>query len=310
MDSIDKKPDDIPSFQGLPSFAELRRTTREALDGTSDAVRDVARDATGTARDAAHDAADAARDAADTVRGAWTESIDDVREQLPSFDDVLAQAALLPGARVGRENCLRDALRKQPAGTVDAAIRMTPARAGVSKRTAARLARKAGSHETRLTTIISIAAGVPGGAAAAATIPADLVQFYAHLIRVIQKLSYLYGWRGACELSGSDMDERTRCAITLFLGVMSGVPKADEVMGYLSLRRDLANPGILFSEKNVVRAASEVGEALSLRMAHRMTGQVVGKAMPLAGAVISGAITHGGFADMVKRLRTKLDEWW
>ena len=290
---------DLPSFQGLPSLSELRRSTREAMQGSGDAVRSVAQDAGG-----------AARDAADTVRGAWTESLDDVRGQLPGFDEVLAQAAVLPGARVGREVFLREALRKRPRQVIDASIRMTPARAGLSRRDVARIARKSCGHETRLTTVLSIAAGVPGGAAAAATIPADLVQFYANLMRAIQKLSYLYGWRGACELGANSMDKRTRCAITLFLGVMSGVPKADETLAWLSRRRDIVDPGVLFAEEPVVQAAREVGEALSARMAQRMTGQVVGKAIPLAGAVISGTIAHGGFMDMVKRLRDKLDAWW
>ena len=292
MESGEHKRDDIPSFQGLPSLAELRRTTREAMDETSTAARNAAREAASVARDS------------------WTESIDDVHNQLPGFDEVLAQAALLPGMSVGRQTFLREMLKKQPQGTVDAAIRTTPARAGVSRRVVARLCKKAGAHETRQTTVLSIAAGVPGGAAAAATIPADLVQFYAHLIRVIQKYSYLYGWRDACEFGNTGMGECARCAITLFLGVMSGVAKADETLCWLSRRRDIANPSMLFQESAVQDAAREVGEALSKRMAHRMTGQVVGKAIPLAGAVISGTMAHGGFADMQRRLRTKLDEWW
>ena len=41
---------------------------------------------------------------------------------------------------------------------------------------------------------ISAALGTPGGAAMAATIPADIAQYYGCMLRVAQKLLYLYGF--------------------------------------------------------------------------------------------------------------------
>ena len=41
----------------------------------------------------------------------------------------------------------------------------------------------------------SLLAGLPGGIAMAATIPADVIQFYGVALRMAQELAYLYGGR-------------------------------------------------------------------------------------------------------------------
>lgn len=62
--------------------------------------------------------------------------------------------------------------------------------------------------ETIKVTAISAAAGIPGGVAMAATIPADLAQFYGFVIRTAQELAYLYGWDEIFDES-SELDAST-----------------------------------------------------------------------------------------------------
>ena len=43
-------------------------------------------------------------------------------------------------------------------------------------------------------TALSAIAGIPGGFALLATVPADTAQYLGHMLRVAQKLAYLYSW--------------------------------------------------------------------------------------------------------------------
>ena len=43
-------------------------------------------------------------------------------------------------------------------------------------------------------TALSAIAGIPGGFALLATVPADTAQYLGHMLRVAQKLAYLYRW--------------------------------------------------------------------------------------------------------------------
>lgn len=54
------------------------------------------------------------------------------------------------------------------------------------------------------------------------TIPADLMQYYAHALRIMQKLAYLYGW-GELLPDGRDADDDTLGVLAVFFGVMLGV---------------------------------------------------------------------------------------
>ena len=49
------------------------------------------------------------------------------------------------------------------------------------------------THETRNVTMISTAAGIPGGLTTIGTIPADVAQYMGHMLRIAQKLAYIYG---------------------------------------------------------------------------------------------------------------------
>lgn len=254
-------------------------------------------------------------DAADEMGGLVRESVGElceavdatagaVREALPKTDDLIAQAALLPGVRVDREKFLSDAFRGCDARTVDQAMATSPLEAGIPLDKLSRVAGKALGKEARRTTVLSMASGLPGVATAAATIPADLVQFYGHLLRAIQMLSYLYGWRDTCSLPEGEPDEGTRLTLVLFLGVMAGDERADALLERVARIRPYADVRTTIARNPVTR---QVADSLGSRMVHRVGGQAVGKAVPIAGAIIGGTLSYGGFSDMWKRLRMQLE---
>ena len=138
--------------------------------------------------------------------------------------DFLAKVVRVPGVRVNREEFLRQELRKLHLSddVIARAIDLNPLHAGVSLTAIDRLAEEAISYETNKSAAISFVAGIPGGFAMLGTIPADLMQYYAHALRIMQKLAYLYGW-GELLPDSRDADDDTLGVLTVFFGVMLGV---------------------------------------------------------------------------------------
>ena len=138
--------------------------------------------------------------------------------------EFLAKVVRVPGVRVNREEFLRQELRKLRMGddAIARAIDSNPLLAGVALTEIDRLAEEAISYEMNKSAAISFVAGIPGGFAMLGTIPADLVQYYVHALRIMQKLAYLYGW-GELLPDGRDADDDTLGVLTVFFGVMLGV---------------------------------------------------------------------------------------
>ena len=129
--------------------------------------------------------------------------------------DFLAKVVRVPGVRVNRDEFLRQELRKlrMDDDAIARAIDSNPLLAGVALTEIDRLAEEAISYETNKSAAISFVAGIPGGFAMLGTIPADLMQYYVHALRIMQKLAYLYGW-GELLPDGREAE---------FFGVMLGV---------------------------------------------------------------------------------------
>ncbi|MGM0462466.1 MAG: hypothetical protein ACQEQ4_08620 [Fibrobacterota bacterium] len=99
------------------------------------------------------------------------------------WNTVLNTALSLPGARVGREKYLRTLLRPYAAPQkIEQAISTTPARAHIPQYRIHHIARAVISSHKRRVTALSAASGLPGKWWYAATLPADLVQFFYHAI--------------------------------------------------------------------------------------------------------------------------------
>lgn len=264
-----------------------------------------------TQRDVFAQVVDATRDVLDGAGDAYRDTYREFQEKLPSFDDVVAQAVRLPGTGVSRADYLAEAVgAKHSPATVAAAIATTPAAAGLTPRQIEKLAKRSLARDSRRTTALSFAAGIPGGMAAAATIPADLVQFYGYLIRAIQKLSYLYGWRDLVHIDDGQADVATAAALVICLGVMAGVEQADGALARLARLRASGADDARLRSALAARAMQQDVDAISVeltrRMARRLGGQVAGKAIPVVGGIVSGVITGSGFDDMTKRLLRQL----
>lgn len=253
---------------------------------------------------------DATKDALNGAGDAYRDTFREFQEKLPTFDEVLAQAIRLPGTSVNRTSYLTEVVGRKHARLVRQAIETTPARAGLSQRDIEKIAKKSLGKDGRRTTALSFAAGIPGGVAGAVTIPADLVQFYGYLVRSIQKLTYLYGWRDLVHVDASQTDVATASALVILLGVMAGIQQADDALARLArLRASGADDTRLrtaLAARSMQDEVNQISEELTRRMARRLTGQVAGKAIPVVGGIVSGFVTGSGFDEMAKRLLKQL----
>lgn len=226
------------------------------------------------------------------------------------FDLVLSAAAHLPGIRINRENFLRKELSKFfDNDIVEKAIKTNPAQAGIGQKIIEHIAKSCIKYEATKVTALSTAAGIPGGYAMAATVPADLAQFFGHVIRILQKLVYLYGWQ---ELFNDEesYDDETSNQLTLFIGVMFGVNAAQAVI------KKLSHAIAIKAEKTLVRKAltkgviypivKKIAQAIGVKMTKEIFAKGVGKAVPIIGGVISGALTLATFVPMSKKLQKHL----
>lgn len=90
------------------------------------------------------------------------------------FEKVLVETAKLPLVKIDRELFLRKELRgRYSLEVVEKAIQYSPAYAGISVEEINKIAKSCINAETTRVTVISAAAGFPGGFAMIGTVPVD-----------------------------------------------------------------------------------------------------------------------------------------
>lgn len=153
----------------------------------------------------------------------------------------------VPGVRINRTEFLRKELSKHFfSDIVNLAVEKNPAYAGISVEKIDKIAKSCINFETGKVSLISTVACIPGGFAMIGTIPADTVQYFAHVVRILQKLVYLYGWKELYN-SESEFDDETSNKLTIFMGVMFGVSAANKLLAKTALvvaqkiEKDLVN---------------------------------------------------------------------
>ena len=166
------------------------------------------------------------------------------------------------------------------------------------------------SHLTTAT-VTSTAAGIPGGLVIAATMPADIAQYYWHVLVVAQKLGYLYGWPDLLDDKGQ-ITEGTRNVLTLFVGVMFGAQAANKLVGEIAKRVSLQAakrlPQQALTKTVYYPVVKQVAKWIGVKMTKDTFGRGVGKAIPILGGVLSGAITAFSFKPMAEKLQKHLRE--
>lgn len=227
------------------------------------------------------------------------------------FTQVLDVAAKVPGVRINRAAYLRAALKRHCSEEqIQRAVAESPAAAGIPFEVITAVANDSIKYETTKVTALSAAAGIPGGFAMIGTVPADIVQYFGHVLRMAQKLAYIYSWPDLFSDKGDELDDATEGILTLFVGVMFGVQLAQA--GVAKVSTMIAGqvlkklPQQALTKGAIYPVVKKVAAYLGIRMTKQLFAGGVAKIVPVVGAVLSGGLTLGTFLPMSKRLQRHL----
>ena len=230
------------------------------------------------------------------------------------IEDIIILAFKTPGVHVTRANFLQKELFKNHRqAVIDKAIAATPAQAGIPQDEIDNIANEVINYERNCVSGISAALGAPGGWAMAATIPADIVQYYGYTLRATQKLLYLYGFpEVGSDEEGVRLDTQTVNQLILCLGVMNGVAGANNAI------KGMAKALAVGVEKKLLNAAltkgtiyplvKEIAKWFGIRMTKSIFAGFFKKAIPVVGGIAGGGITFLTFKPCCYRLKAALQD--
>lgn len=224
---------------------------------------------------------------------------------------VIKAAASLKVIRIDRGKFLRTELRKHcPDANIDLAVAETPGAAGIPSEVLDAIAVEAIDFETKKCAALSFAAGIPGGLALAAAVPADLAQYFAHVMRIEQKLAYVYGWQSFLE-DGDEVDDETLAKFIMLLGVMMNVGGAANSIN--AFANQVARAGVqkAIQKQALTKTAfypilKKVLRVVGVQLTKETFAKGVGKIVPVVGGLVSGGLTYATFKPGAETLRKHL----
>lgn len=191
----------------------------------------------------------------------------------------------VPSNVIDRDTFLEEAIGEYVSGeAMHIAIEKDTRQAGIRRKLVDTIADQIISGEVNKASGISVAAGSTW-----ATLPADIIQYFGFVLRLVQKLAYLYGYK-SFDLTveeGETISDSTLRALTALIGIMFGATdKVNEIgnkMGRLTLAKGVVAPipilggflsgGMTYATlrpyaerlKNVLSEQFETGEKLTIK---------------------------------------------
>lgn len=226
------------------------------------------------------------------------------------FELALTKSITLPGVKINREKFLQKEFRKIcTPEQLEKVVKYNPTAAGVSEDVITKIANSCIKYETRKVSAISVAAGLPGGVAMAATIPADMVQYVGHMLRIVQKLVFLYGWEDFID-DFNEIDDETKNMLILLIGVMFGVSQAGAAIGKIA-KGAAGVAAKKIAQKSLTKTfyypiVKKVAAAIGTKMTKDIFAKGISKAIPLLGGAVSGGVTYVTFKPMSHKLKRYL----
>jgi hypothetical protein len=174
-----------------------------------------------------------------------------------------------------------------------------------------KLARSLVVDRTMKSTAMSFAAGLPGGLALAATIPADTIQYFGMALRLAQEIAYLYGEDDLWS-EGNLKEEKVMNTLIIYCGVMFGAGGAAATLRVLTSqlgKQALKKiPQMALTKTFYYPLVKSIVKFFGGRMTREVFGEVVAKAVPILGGIVSGGITFATLRPQGFRLANVLDE--
>ncbi len=325
MEENKKRENPFSKAKAFASSAKsaIDKTKKAAANAgiTGDSILDAAKKTRGAIVKAGSEAALVGKKVAGSAQETYQKSKETVIQQIDQNGDgqvdvvdIIIMSLKVPGIHVNRAQFLQKELFKNhPQEVINIAIAETPAKAGISREEIDKIADEVINFERNCVSGISAALGMPGGVAMAATIPADIAQYYGYTLRAAQKLMYLYGFPEIDSYENDlNLDTETINTLTLCLGVMYGAAGANKAIQ--GMAKALAT-GV---EKQLLRRAltkgafypfvKSVAKWFGVKMTKEIFAGFFKKAIPVVGGVIGGGITFATFKPCCNRLKTVLKD--
>lgn len=260
------------------------------------------------------DTAGKAKDSAKKSQDAVIKAVDMNGNGEIDIEDVIIMGLRVPGIKINRSEFLKaEFFKNHSSDVIEDAIMHTPAHAGISLDEINKIADEVIQHERVCVSGISAALGAPGGVAMAATIPADIAQYYGYMLRATQKLLYLYGFPEInTEEKGQKFDSETINILIICMGVMYGAAGANNALK--TMAQALAK-GV---EKKLINAALTKGtiypivKSVASWFGKKMTKEIFAgffkKAIPVVGGVVGGGLTYMSFKPCCDKLKASLQD--
>lgn len=147
----------------------------------------------------------------------------------------------------------------------------------------------------------------------AATIPADIIQYYGYMLRTAQKLMYLYGFPEInIDEKGQAFDTETLNILTICLGVMYGVASANNAIKSIAkalavgVEKKLINKAL--TKGTVYPIVKSIAKWFGVKMTKEVFAGFFKKAIPVVGGVIGGGITFVSFKPCCDKLKNSLKD--
>ncbi len=230
------------------------------------------------------------------------------------IEDVIIMALKVPGVCIKRDDFLRSEFMKDyPPEVINDAIAFNPAHAGITPKEIEKYANEVIKYERNCVSGISAALSTPGGFAMAATIPADIAQYYGYMLRATQKLLYLYGFP---EIDVSEkskkFDTETLNILTLCLGVMFGVANANNALKAVAkalgsgVQKQLMKKAL--TKGTIYPIVKSTAKWFGVKMTKEVFTGFFKHAIPVVGGVIGGGLTYISFKPCCDKLKASLED--
>lgn len=226
------------------------------------------------------------------------------------LQEVITNAVQIPGVKVNRKQFLAEQFASK-ADNLEEVISKGPIEAGIKREDITLLSKKLILARTSQSSIASFVTGIPGGLAMAATIPADILQFFGMALRLAQELSYLYGAQDLWD-NGEIDNDRVKNQLILYCGVMFGVSGA--VSGVRVLSTQISKTALKkIPQKALTKTfwypiLKKIANFIGVNLTKKTFAQGVSKAVPVIGGFISGGINFASMMPMANRLNDALDK--
>lgn len=229
-----------------------------------------------------------------------------MEENSNKFEMLLNAALKIPGIKVDREEFLtKTFVKKVSPEMVLAIVEKGPVEAGIDLDLINKIAKNIIKDRTLKSSGASFMAGLPGGLALAATIPADTIQFFGMALRLAQEIGYVYGYDDFWDEDGLNV-ERVNGDLIIFLAVMFGVGGGGALIRTLSSRvsqqilRKL--PQKALTKTIYYPVIKRVAGLIGIKLTKDSFAKGISKTLPIAGGFISGGITLATMNKMGTRL--------